>query len=85
MGIKRVLPVNGSPWFICYSNEQPSPWLGAVALLIIVFSRGIDTDDRHDNTDNGDCNTYKLHDNGNPHYVLKAPFLRFLIKSPPER
>ena len=53
--------------------------------MIIVFSRGIDTDDRHDNTDNGDCNTYKLHDNGNPHYVLKAPFLRFLIKSPPER
>ena len=53
--------------------------------MIHVFLRGIDTDDRYDSADNGCSNTYDIHDNRNPHYVPVAPFLRFLIESPPLR
>ena len=41
------------------------------------------TDDRYDDADNSDNNTYSVHNNCNPHYVLKAPFRRFLIKITP--
>jgi len=57
--------------------------VGAVAFLIHVFLRGIDTDGRYDNADNGDCNTYNFHDNRNPHYVLVAPFLKIYHKITP--
>lgn len=59
----------------------PLEW--AVAFLIHVFLRGVDTDDRHNGADDGDNNTYDIHDNCNPHYVPVAPFLRFIIQSPP--
>ena len=57
--------------------------VGAVALLIFVFFRGIDTDHGYDNADNSKYNTYNVHDKCSPHYVLKAPFLRNIIKITP--
>lgn len=48
---------------------------GAVAFLILVFICGIDTDDCHDNAYDSYDDTYDIHDNSNPHYVRKAPFL----------